>query len=341
MDPKAAAQYGILGYFLKWEASTPHATLLRQPYGSTWREYTWQEAGAQARRLLAQLQNMHLAPGTRIGLLLQNCAEWIMCDLAIMMGGYVSVPLYANVNAENLQTILNHSEAQLLIIGKLKPSDWEQISTAIPASLITVTMPGYEKESIMSWKDFITPGLREATIVYPSLDDMLTIIYTSGTTGMPKGVIHTYGTVMKAIEAAQELVLLNQPGNRFFSYLPLSHAAERGLVECGAIFSGGSISFVEALETFQANLQATAPTHFLGVPRIWEKFQQKIVEKLPQRRLNFLLKIPLIRFLLRRKIKQALGLHNAKVLLTGAAPISPDLLNWFASLGFSIQEAMV
>jgi long-subunit acyl-CoA synthetase (AMP-forming) len=156
---------------------------------------------------------------------------------------------------------------------------------------------------------------------------------------MPKGVVHTYGTIMKAIEVAQELVLLNQPGNRFFSYLPLSHAAERGLVECGAIFSGGSISFVESVETFQVNLQATAPTHFLGVPRIWEKFQQKITEKLPQRKLTFLLKIPLVRFLLRRKIKQALGLHKAKVLLTGAAPIAPDLLKWFARLDFSIQEA--
>jgi long-subunit acyl-CoA synthetase (AMP-forming) len=338
MDPRAA-RFGILGYFLKWEASTPNAIFLRQPYGNLWREHTWQQAGAEARRLLAKLQNMHLAPGTRIALLSQNCAEWIICDLAIMMGGYVSVPLYANVNAETLQTILTHSEARLLLIGKLKTSDWEQIRTAIPVSLQTVTMPEYEKESIPSWKEFISPGLPEATIVYPSLDDMLTIIYTSGTTGMPKGVVHTYGTIMKAIEVAQELVLLNQPGNRFFSYLPLSHAAERGLVECGAIFSGGSISFVESVETFQVNLQATAPTHFLGVPRIWEKFQQKITEKLPQRKLTFLLKIPLVRFLLRRKIKQALGLHKAKVLLTGAAPIAPDLLKWFARLDFSIQEA--
>jgi long-chain acyl-CoA synthetase len=117
MDSKAA-QYGILGYFLKWEASTPHATFLRQPYGNTWREYSWQQAGAQARRLVAQFQDMGLAPGTRIGLLSQNCAEWIICDLAIMMGGYVSVPLYANVNGQTLQTILNHSEAQLLLIGE-------------------------------------------------------------------------------------------------------------------------------------------------------------------------------------------------------------------------------
>lgn len=339
MALQAASQYGILGYFLKWEETTPDAVFLRQPLGNVWQEYTWQEVGIKARQLVARWQEMKVAPGSRIAILSQNCAEWIICDLAIMMGGYVSVPLYANVDAQTLQDILNHSEAQILIIGKMNPQDWQQIRTAIPAPVKTFSMSGYERDQILTWNEFVTGKKQEAAITYPALDDMLTIIYTSGTTGMPKGVVHTYGTMIKAVEAAQDLVFFNNGGNRFFSYLPLSHAAERGLVEFGAIFSGGSISFVESLETFAANLQAVQPTHFLGVPRIWEKFQLNIRQKLPQNRLDLLLKIPIVSYFLRRKIKKALGLNKAIILLTGAAPISPDLLHWFARLGFRIQEA--
>lgn len=336
---QAASQYGILGHFLKWEETTPNAVFLRQPLGNTWQEYTWQEAGTKARQLVARWQEIKLARSSRIAILSQNCAEWIICDLAIMMGGYVSVPLYANVDAQTLQEILNHSEAGILIIGKLNSQDWQQIKTAIPADIKTFSMPGYEKDLILTWHEFVAGGNQKASIVYPALDDRLTIIYTSGTTGVPKGVVHTYGTMIKAVEAAQDLVFFNNPGNRFFSYLPLSHAAERGLVEFGAIFSGGSISFVESLETFAANLQAVQPTHFLGVPRIWEKFQVSIRQKLPQNKLDLLLKIPIVSYFLRRKIKKALGLNKAIILLTGAAPISPDLLHWFARLGFQIQEA--
>ncbi|HSI89993.1 MAG TPA: AMP-binding protein, partial [Adhaeribacter sp.] len=339
MSQQATSQYGILGHFLKWEATTPDAVFLRQPVGNSWREYTWQEAGAAARQLTARLQEMDLATGSRVAILSLNCAEWIICDLAIMLGGYVSVPLYANVNACTLQEILEHAEAKFLLIGKLKPDDWQQVKFAIPPAIKTLTMAGYDKEGITSWHNFTAGAKKAATVINHSPDDMLTIIYTSGTTGKPKGVVHTYGTIMKAVEVAQELAFLNRQGNRFFSYLPLSHAAERGLVEFGAIFSGGSISFVESLDTFQANLQAVRPTHFLGVPRIWEKFQMKILEKLPQKRLNLLLRIPLLSFLLRKKIKKTLGLDKAVVLFTGAAPISPDLLRWFSRLGLSIQEA--
>jgi long-subunit acyl-CoA synthetase (AMP-forming) len=339
MERQEASLYGILGHFLKYEATTPEAVFLRQPLGNAWQEYTWQEAGTKARQLVARWQEMNLAPGSRIAILSQNCAEWVICDLATMMGGYVSVPLYANVDVHTLQDILNHSEAEILIIGKLNSMDWQQIKPAIPTSIKTFSMTGFEKEDIPTWKEYLAGETKEASIVYPALDDMLTIIYTSGTTGMPKGVVHTFGSMIKAVEAAQDLVFLNNPGNRFFSYLPLSHAAERGLVEFGAIFSGGSISFVESLETFLSNLQAVQPTHFLGVPRIWEKFQMNIWQKLPQKRLDLLLKIPFVSCLLGRKLKKAMGLNKAVILLCGAAPISPDLLRWFARLGFHIQEA--
>ena len=285
---------GILEYFLHWERETPNAVFLRQPKGSNWKEYSWREVGFEARKIQANLTRLGIHKGDRVALLSQNCAEWIMTDIGIMMGGFVSVPLYANVNASTLNDILTHSEAKLLFIGKMNDKDWDAVKHSIPDIIQTVTFNGYERESITSWKQFLQTHEIPDTVPDVSKHDVFTIIYTSGSTGTPKGVVHCNNSVINALNIAGKEVLLDKQGNRFFSYLPLSHAAERGLVECGAIFSGGSISFVESLESFASNIKNSKPTHFFGVPRIWEKFQEKILESLSQQKLNILLKLPLI-----------------------------------------------
>ena len=324
--------------FRHWESRKGGECFLRQPHGDTWNNYTWDQVGGEARRVVACMQHLGLRQGDRVSILSQNCAEWIICDLACLFGGYLSVPLYANVNAETMQTILKHSEVKLLLIGKLLPVDWEGVKYSIPSDVMTFTMRGYEKEGIDSWKKFITTTSTSPKEVSISPDDTLTIIYTSGTTGTPKGVVHTHRTIMNAIRAAEIEVRLDIPGNRFFSYLPLSHAAERGVVEFGAIFSGGSISFIESVDTFAENIRATRPTHFFGVPRIWEKFQTRILKEIPQSLLNVVLLIPGISTLVKSRIRKGLGLKDAIVMLTGAAPISPDLLRWFTKLGIEIRE---
>ena len=93
--------------------------------------------------------------------------------------------------------------------------------------------------------------------------------------------------------------------------------AERLLVEMGSIYSGGKVYFVESIDTFSDNLSSVSPTVFLGVPRIWTKFQQGILSKLSQKRLNFLLSIPLISKIIKNKIKKGLGLQKAKNIFTG------------------------
>jgi len=330
---------GILECFLHWERQTPDAVFLRQPTGDSWKEYSWKQVGEEARKIAATLSKLGISKGERIALLSQNCAEWIICDLGIMMGSYVSVPLYANVNATTLNEILTHSESRVLFVGKLQKNDWENIRTAIPSSVTPVTMPGYEKDSITPWNQWLITNHSPNVSIDLSPDDIFTIIYTSGTTGAPKGVVHTNRSIMNALDIAAEEVFLDQRSNRFFSYLPLSHAAERGLVECGALYSGGSISFVESQETFASNIKGTLPTHFFGVPRIWEKFQSKILEVLPQKKLDLLLHIPIVASLIQSKIKKSLGLQNARIIISGAAPISPDLMTWFTKIGISIREA--
>ena len=330
---------GILDCFLHWEKQTPDAVFLRQPIGNSWKAYSWKQVGEEARKIAATLSKLGISKGERIALLSQNCAEWIISDIGIMMGGYVSVPLYANINATTLKEILTHSESRVLFVGKLHKNDWENIRPAIPSSVMAVTMPGYEKDSITPWNQWLITSDSSNLSMDVSPEDIFTIIYTSGTTGAPKGVVHTNRTVMNALDMAVEEGFLDQRGNRFFSYLPLSHAAERGLVECGALYSGGSISFVESQETFPSNIRDTLPTHFFGVPRIWEKFQSKILEVLSQQRLDLLLRIPIVSTLIKSKIKKLLGLQNALIILSGAAPISPDLMTWFTKIGIRIREA--
>ena len=333
-----SAPQTILEYFLKWEAEMPNGVFLKQPYGNTYKEYTWKKVGEEARKVLGALQKRGYQPGDKIALLSSNCAYWMICDIAILMGGFISIPMYADVNAKTMRQILEHSESKFLFVGKLKDSDWHQFKDAIPKNIETACLYGYNKEGVESWEDFISEtGDAEPHPTGP--EEVITYIYTSGTTGNPKGVVHTNNSILNAIETAAEAVKLKQRGNRFVSYLPLCHAAERGLIEGGGIYSGGTISFVETLESFAQNVQDHAPTHFFGVPRIWEKIQGKILEKLPQKRLNLLLSIPIISTLIKNKIKKSIGLHKADVVLSGAAPLSAELIYWYQTIGVNIREA--
>jgi long-chain acyl-CoA synthetase len=169
----------------------------------------------------------------------------------------------------------------------------------------------------------------------------MTIAYTSGTTGMPKGAMISFDNFAFAVHVAldnleRNVAKLTHP--KLFSYLPLSHVAERMVVELTGIYRGGTISFAETLESFGKNLSETQPHLFFGVPRIWAKFQEKILEKMPQKKMNTFLKIPILNSIVKKKIQKALGLAEAKINISAAAPIPADLLRWFDSLGIVIRE---
>jgi long-chain acyl-CoA synthetase len=121
--------------------------------------------------------------------------------------------------------------------------------------------------------------------------------------------------------------------------LPLSHIAERMLVEMISLNIGGQVSFAESLQKFSRNLAETKPTVFLGIHRIWTRFQQGVLAKLPQNKLDLLLNIPIVSGIVKNKIKRQLGLGEASTVLTGAAPTPPVLIKWFDSIGIKMQEA--
>ncbi|AEI48347.1 AMP-binding protein [Runella slithyformis] len=335
-DPTALKIF--MDYFYHWEKTQPEKIFLRQPFGHRFNDFTWKETGNQVRRLASYLLSLNLAPKSPIGLVSKNCAEWIIADLAIMMAGQVSVPFYPTLTGPQLHQVLSHSGCVVLFVGKL--DDWPGMKTGVPADVSCISFPNYNPDpEHIQWKDILASRqpLKESPL--PELNDLFSIIYTSGTTGNPKGVMLTYQAVASAMAATKDILRFDLPETRFFSYLPLCHIAERNIVEATCIGTGGTIYFAESLDTFAQNLAQARPTHFLAVPRIWTKFQLGILAKMPQRKLDLLLKIPFISGMVRKKIREGLGLNEAELILTGAAPMPASLIVWFRRLGIKIQEA--
>jgi len=323
-----------------WEATAPDRVVLTQPMGGgVVRDFTWKEVVDQSRRMAAYLQSQGIQPGDRVALMSKNTAHWLMSDFAIWLAGGVSVPLYPTLAPGTITQILEHSGAKLLFVGKL--DGWEAMKPGVPADLPCIShplSPEDARRSYPGWDDICARTAPLAGQPVRDGDALSTIMYTSGTTGMPKGVMHSFATFAWAVETGLRRVKALHQGARMLSYLPLAHVAERALVEHGLLATGMRIFFAESLDTFTADLQRARPTVFFSVPRLWVKFRQGVNAKMPQPKLERLLKIPILRGIVKKKILSALGLDQCGFAAGGAAPMPPDLLRWYAALGLEVVE---
>jgi len=323
-----------LSAFEHWETTTPNKEYLRQYVNGELIIYTFKESGDQARRIATAIIGFNLPPKSKIALLSSNCAHWVMADLAIMMSGHTSVPIYPTLQAETIEFILDHSESKAIIVGKL--IDFESQKSAIKnMPIISVELYGIKED--ITWENLIVQNEPLQQTAEQDTEHLFTIIYTSGTTGNPKGVMHTVSTITNSTHNSLKFISIKEHP-KYFSFLPLAHIAERGITEMGSMFRGGSMTFAESLETFASNLEATQPDVFFAVPRIWAKFQEKILMGLPQKKLSKLLRLPIVGGIVKKKIKKKLGLSNAAYIVSGAAPISVSLLEWFNKLGITILQ---
>ena len=322
-----------------WESTKPDKVVFTQPLGGgKVRDYTWREVLDQSRRMAAHLQSLGLRPGDKVALLSKNTAHWLMADFSIWLGGFVSVPLYPTLAAGTIRQILEHSESKLLFVGKL--DGWAGMKPGIPAGLPCITLPLAPDDATHSWPAWDDIIARTEPLKGNTLrdgDELCTIMYTSGTTGAPKGVMHSFSTFAWGVQSGLKRVPIDSSA-RMISYLPLSHVAERTLVEHGVLATGMHVFFAESLDTFTADLQRARPTVFFSVPRLWVKFQQGIGAKMPPAKLDLLLKIPILRGIVRKKILTALGLQDCTWAAGGAAPMPPDLLRWYNKLGLDLVE---
>lgn len=329
------APHSPLERFLFWEQQIPDEVFLRQPIERNWHSWTWRQAGNECRRIAAGIQALGLQKGDRVAILSKNCAQWILADIAIMMAGCISVPLYPTLTAQSIRNILEHSGARAIFLGKL--DDYSQQQPGLPETLLHISVSAYGISTPLNWEGLLRDYPPLSSLHTWDPEEILTIVYTSGTTGAAKGVMHkacTFGIVLEKV--MHYIELKKRPS--MFSYLPLSHVAERMAVEMNIIFNGGMASFAESLDTFAADLASVQPDAFFAVPRIWAKFREGVLKKVPQQKLNRLLRIPLLNNLVKRKIRKGLGLSKAKVILSAAAPISLEMLLWYEQLGITIYQ---
>jgi long-chain acyl-CoA synthetase len=323
-----------LNAFLHWESANPDKVFLRQPVDGIWMEQTYRQAGTAARKVANVLSRL-LPAGSKVAILSKNCAEWLIADLAIMMANHISVPIYPTLSAESIKPLLIHSESKLIFIGKLDAFETQR--AGIPDSLTKISFDAYGVDEGLRLSNLIEQEHEIPDFSAPAPESLATIMYSSGTTGTPKGVMLTHGAFGFVGEKVAKHLGIVKP-ERFFSYLPLSHIAERALMEMVVFASGSAISFTESLEKFAQNLQQEQPTIFGGVPRIYSKFQEGVLRKIPEKKLRKLLSIPLVNTLIKKSIQKKLGLSKARVIVSGAAPTPITLLYWFKSLGITVRE---
>lgn len=334
----------IIEMFYHWESATPNSTFLRQPYGDVWKSWTYKEAGIEARKVASYLKQKGLEPGDHICLLSKNCYQWVIADLAIMMSGCVSVPLYASLPKEQLRVVVSKSDCKAIFVGKL--DKWDDKIEAIPNGVEIIRFGDYpgnaEVRDGKLWDEILSEQEPLQDNYIPNLEDLWTIKFTSGTTGEPKGVMHIHRTpamIMKNEEKSSFIGIYKLKSFKFFSFLPLNHVGERLGLEVPCIYVGGMISFAESLDTFAKNIQETQPTMLFAVPRIWTKFYLGVTAKTPQKKLNTLFKIPIVSGIIKKKIKTALGLRDAQIVATGAAITPKFLKEWYTDLGLHLIEA--
>lgn len=340
-----------------------------------WRPTRWREYNDQVRRAARAMIGLGLQPGQGVCILSYNRAEWAITAFAAMAAGGVPAGIYTTCSAGEVQYIVHHAEAPLVVVEDR--AQYDKLAAQrdkLPGLRHIVVLQGAEAIGdplVLSWEQFLAcaDAVAEAALSERLAnlheDDTSTYIYTSGTTGPPKAVMLSHKSVLWTTEVLLELVE-NDPDDRLLSYLPLSHIAEQMLSMHGPACCGYAVYWAEALERVPDNLKEAQPTVFFGVPRIWEKFHAAVAARLSQttgpkkqlvdwatgvaRRYHALATrgrpVPLVlraqyqlaRRLVFTKLKTALGLGSVRACVSGAAPIAAHVLEFFAGLDLVVAE---
>ena len=323
---------------LEWAEKKPNAIFLRQIKERHFVDYTFSEVVDKALRLVTSLQDLGIQPKDRVALISKNCAEWFITDLALMLGDFVSVPIFPTAGLDTIEHCLTHSGSKALIVGKLDNSEATTQAIKNLPKLLTIAFD-YDSAAQCQYQFEQLLNDHQPSDFRPEHNDntLMSIVYTSGTSGLPKGAMLTFGGFsLSSKHLVNHIGML--PDDRLFSYLPLAHITERVYILGSAFFGGIQTAFPESLDTFIDDVKMHRPTLFISVPRLWTVFQQRIQNKLPQRKLSILLKIPFINDIIKRKLADGLGLDKARVLGCGSAPVSAGLLKWYESIGLNITE---
>ncbi len=325
---------------LDWEKREPQRPWLFQPIDGVDRVYTFAEVAAEVRRGAAAIQALGLAPGSRLAISGRNTAHWIIADLAIAMAGHVAVGLYPRQGRATLGYVLEHAEVKHVFVGpSLMAGDVEALLADLPAGIQTIGLPypGMPRTQT-TWDEFTRGHAPLQHYTPPSADALAMLIYTSGTSGQPKGVMLSNANITFAIDNILRNTMEPLPREVLFSYLPLAHLMERVFGEAMGLAVGAELHFLEKPEELAATLAKVAPTRFSGVPLVYARVQAGILGKLPQHKLDRLLKIPLVNRWFRKTLRRKMGLQNVESLGCGAAAAPLPMIEWYERLGLPLHQ---
>jgi long-chain acyl-CoA synthetase len=365
----------ILDVFERTAGRLHDRPALRRRVGEAWETLTWADYAQAVRETSAGLVELGLRSGDRAAVLSGNRIEWHVADLGILAAGGVSVPVYPNSAAAQVSYVLDHAECRFCFVDT--PERLAALASAsVPGLEHIIVSQGagpFPDQRAISFATLRELGAerakRELSIdarargIDP--DDLATLVYTSGTTGQPKGTMLTHGNITWTLASLAKTAPL-QPGERFLSFLPLSHIAERMVSHFLQIYAGGETWFARDLTTVPDDLRDCRPTIFFGVPRVYEKARAAILEEIAhqsapkQAMAQMFLSLavrdvasesggaPLSnierrfhRFLdgiVGAKVREGLGLDRARLVFSGAAPIAPAILAWFHAIGLPVAE---
>jgi len=351
----------------------PSASAYFEKSGERWVPTDWKTYAEKAATVGRALMALGLEDGGRVCILGGNRSEWVLTAVGGMMAGGVPAGIYQTCSSEEIAYIVGHAGAPVVVVEDGAQLDKvNAVRDQLPELKAVVLMAGTPaRDGALSWDEFLA---RAEEVARSALDARLaalqpdrpaTFIYTSGTTGPPKAVTLTHRNLTWTADVAAELVSLEE-GDCSLSYLPLSHIAEQMFTVHGPISTGSVIYFAQSREQAVENLLEVQPTLVFGVPRVWEKMHAKVSAKLADatgakakiaawamgvgrtvsdRRCEgrlpgglLSLKYKLASRLLFDKVKPAMGLGRARVCISGAAPISPEVLRFFTGLDLVIHE---
>lgn len=334
-----------------------------------WESMTWQEYRDQVRMCARAFMALGLEAKGAISIIGKNCPQWFIADIAAIYAGALAAGIYTTNTPEQCQYISEHSEAAVVVVeDDAQLAKYLKIRSQLPKLKAIILMRGKSSEAdVYSWEELpqiaekVSEEQLEARIRVQNPDDACTLIYTSGTTGNPKAVMISHDNITWTARVVVETIKADEK-EIMLSYLPLSHVAEQLVCLHAPIIMGASVWFAESIDALGENLREVRPTLFLGVPRVWEKIQAKMVAAGVQ---NPPLKKKIAAWARKKglaagyadqnngprpsmyglanklvfsKVRDKLGLDRCRFQITSAAPISKDTLEFFLSLGIPIYE---
>ncbi len=354
---------------LKRALNTPNDPAYYVRKGGSWKPTNWGTYSDQVTQAGRALIALGFEPGQTSCILGFNRPEWAILDLATMGVGGAPAGIYTTCSPVEVRYIVAHAEAPIILVEN--DEQWRKVQAErenMPKLKHVVTMqgvPAIADDMVMTWEEFLAKGDEVEKQAYidrvESLDPtaLATLIYTSGTTGPPKGVMLSHHNLAWTSNVAIQITTIGST-DCSLSYLPLSHIAEQMFTLHIPITTGARVYFAESIEAVPENLKEVQPTIFFGVPRIWEKFHAGITAKLKEatgvkaklvawaQKVGWEanktaggtkgLQYNLANKLIFSKLKPAIGMGNARVCVSGAAPIAREVLEFFAGLDIVVLE---